>query len=54
MSNNLIKRIIRKLFGRVLNRMNCKKNFSYDYGTYFLNCLDGRGGVKTIFLLLYC
>ena len=50
MYNNLIKRIIRKLFGRVLNRINCRKNFSYDYSTYFPNCLDGRmGGVKTGF-----
>ncbi len=55
MSNNLTQSIIRKLFGRVLNRMSCRKNFSYDYGTYFPNCLDGRmGGVKIDFLPLYC
>lgn len=34
-------RILKKFLGKSLSKIQCKKNFQYDFNTYFPNCLDG-------------
>lgn len=41
MNNQLLQRIKRKLFGKLLSKKDCQRNFQYDFKSYFSNCLDG-------------
>lgn len=48
MKKNILQRIERKLFRKVLDKSECKNNFIYDFNTYFANCLDGNNGKDQI------